>query len=105
MGRLGPVQRIDAMNAPHWIDLLGYAAATLTTVSFIPQAWLCFRTGDVSGISLGMYTCFTAGVALWLGYGVVLGAWPIVIANAITLLLALAIMWMKLRGRRINRPR
>lgn len=105
MGTPRPVQRIDAMNAPHWIDLLGYAAASLTTVSFIPQAWLCFRTGDVSGISLGMYTCFTAGVALWLTYGVVLGAWPIVVANAITLMLSLAILGMTLRGRRAHRRR
>ncbi len=87
------------MTTP-WIDLLGYAAAALTTASFIPQAWLSFRTGDVSGISLGMYASFTVGVALWLAYGVVLGAWPIVVANAITLGLALAILLMKLRGRR-----
>lgn len=86
------------MNALSWTDLLGYIAASLTTVSFIPQAWLSFRTGDVSGISLGMYVCFTAGVALWLAYGVALGAWPIVVANAITLMLASAILWMKLRG-------
>lgn len=86
------------MNPRDWIDLLGYAAASLTTVSFIPQAWLSFRTGDVSGISVGMYSCFTVGVALWLAYGLVLSAWPIVIANAITLVLALAILAMKLRG-------
>ena len=92
------------MNPRDWIDLLGYAAASLTTVSFIPQAWLSFRTGDVSGISLGMYSCFTMGVALWLAYGVVLSAWPIVVANAITLVLALAILGMKLRGRRVRQP-
>ncbi len=90
------------MNDAAWIDLLGYAAASLTTASFIPQAWLSFRTGDVSGISLGMYASFTIGVALWLAYGVVLGAWPIVVANAITLLLAAAILVMKLRGGRTD---
>lgn len=90
------------MNSPGWIDLLGYAAASLTTASFVPQAWLSFRTGDVSGISLGMYASFTVGVSLWLAYGVALGAWPIVVANAITLLLALAILAMKLRGRRAD---
>lgn len=88
------------MIAPDWIDLLGYAAAALTTKSFVPQAWLSFRTGDVSGISLGMYASFTVGVALWLAHGVVLGAWPIVVANAITLVLAMSILVMKLRGRR-----
>ncbi|OYT98076.1 MAG: hypothetical protein CFE40_12355 [Burkholderiales bacterium PBB1] len=92
------------MNPNDWTDLLGYAAASLTTVSFIPQAWLSFRTGDVSGISVGMYSCFTVGVALWLAYGVALSAWPIVVANAITLVLALAILGMTLRGRRVRPP-
>ena len=67
---------------------LGYLAAALTTLSFAPQAWLTFRTRDVSGISLGMYSAFTLGVALWLAYGWRLGEWPIIIANAVTLLLA-----------------
>ena len=88
------------MNTADWIDVLGYAAATLTTASFVPQAWLSFRTGDVSGISLGMYASFTVGVALWLAYGVVLGAWPIVMANSITLALATSILVMKIRGGR-----
>jgi MtN3 and saliva related transmembrane protein len=80
-------------------DFIGYLAAILTTCSFVPQAWLTFRTRDVSGISLGMYSVFTTGVALWLVYGLLLGAWPIVAANAVTLALALAILVMKLRFR------
>lgn len=79
------------------IDSLGYAAATLTTAAFVPQAWLTFRTRDVSGISLAMYSVFTLGIALWLAYGVLLQAWPIVVANAVTLLLAAGILAMKLR--------
>ena len=47
-------------------DILGYCAAALTTGSFLPQALLTLRTRDVSGISIGMYGAFTAGVALWL---------------------------------------
>jgi MtN3 and saliva related transmembrane protein len=78
-------------------ELVGYLAAALTTASFVPQAWLTFRTRDVSGISLGMYTVFACGVALWLAYGLLVGAWPIVVANAITLGLAIAILAMKLR--------
>ena len=81
-------------------DLIGSLAACLTTVSFIPQAWLSFKTRDVSGISLGMYSVFTVGIALWLAYGLLLDAWPIVIANAITLVLALMILAMKLLYRR-----
>ncbi len=80
-------------------DLIGSLAAILTTASFIPQAWHTFRTRDVSGISLGMYSLFTVGVALWLVYGILLVAWPIIIANVITTSLALAILVMKLRYR------
>lgn len=76
-------------------DLIGYLAAALTTCSFVPQALHTFRTRDVGGISLGMYSVFTLGVALWLAYGLVLGAWPIVVANAITLALAGTILGMK----------
>jgi MtN3 and saliva related transmembrane protein len=83
-------------------ELIGYFAAGLTTISFVPQAWLTFRTRDVSGVSLGMYSVFTIGVALWLLYGWLLDAWPIVLANGITLALAVSMLAMKLqysRGR------
>jgi len=77
------------------IDWIGYLAAILTTVSFMPQAWLIFKTRDVRGISLGMYSAFTAGISLWLAYGILISAWPIVIANSITLLLAGGILGMR----------
>jgi MtN3 and saliva related transmembrane protein len=72
-------------------------AATLTTLSFLPQAWLTLRTRDVSGISLSMYSVFTVGVSLWLVYGILLGAWPVIIANAVTLALASTILALKLK--------
>ena len=78
-------------------DTIGYVAAFLTTCSFVPQAWLTLRTRDVSGISLGMYAVFTTGVALWLLYGWLTDAWPVVLANAVTLALASFILGMKLR--------
>ena len=78
-------------------DAIGYLAAMLTTAAFIPQAWLTWKTKRADGVSLGMYSIFTLGVALWLVYGLVIGAWPIVVANAITLALALFILVMKLR--------
>jgi len=89
------------MSAP---ELVGYCAAFLTTLSFLPQAWLTFRTKDVRGISLGMYSVFTVGVALWLLYGLLMGAWPIVAANAVTLALASVILCMKLRYGQGSRP-
>ena len=80
-------------------DAIGSIAACLTTASFVPQVWHTLRTRDVSGISLGMYSLFTVGVALWLVYGILMVAWPIISANAITTSLALAILVMKLRYR------
>ena len=78
------------------IDAIGFVAAILTTGSFVPQAWHTFKTKDVSGISLAMYSAFTLGITLWLVYGLLLRAWPIVAANVITLALAVAILRMKL---------
>lgn len=78
-------------------DWIGSAAATLTTTAFIPQAWQVWRTRHTADISLGMYALFTLGVALWLAYGILLSSWPIVIANCITLLLAGAVLVMKLK--------
>jgi MtN3 and saliva related transmembrane protein len=78
-------------------DLIGTLAAVLTTASFLPQALHTFRTKDVSGVSLGMYSVFTAGVAMWLVYGLLLQAWPVVLSNLVTLGLASAILFMKLR--------
>jgi MtN3 and saliva related transmembrane protein len=83
------------MTTLNLVDWLGFLAATLTTSSFVPQAWLTFRTRDVRGISLGMYSAFTLGIVAWLAYGLMLGAWPVIIANGITLALAAVILTMK----------
>jgi MtN3 and saliva related transmembrane protein len=80
-------------------DIIGTLAAIMTTVSFMPQVLHTLRTKDVSGISLGMYSVFTAGVSMWLVYGILLGELPIIIANAITVALASTILWMKIRYR------
>lgn len=84
------------MNTLSATDWLGYLAATLTTLSFVPQALLTLRTRQVQGISVAMYSVFTLGVALWLAYGWRLGEWPIVLANAVTLVLAATILLAKL---------
>lgn len=78
-------------------DWVGSIAATLTTTAFIPQVWQVWRTRHTKDISLGMYIIFTTGVLMWLGYGVLLVSWPIIIANSITALLAGAVLVMKLR--------
>lgn len=81
------------------VDTIGTIAAILTTSSFLPQVIHTFRSKDARGISLGMYSVFITGVTCWLIYGLLLQAWPIVVANAITISLALAILVMKLRYR------
>ena len=83
-------------SSPELFDWIGYAAAVLTTCSFVPQAVLTLRTRDVSGISSGMYASLTLGVGLWFVYGLSLGAWPIILANAVTLALASTILVTKL---------
>ena len=84
-------------------DLVGTIAAVLTTASFLPQAILVLRTRNTEGISLTMYAMFTIGVALWLAYGLLTGAVPIIVANMITLVLATAILWVKTQAVLVNR--
>ncbi|GHA75708.1 SemiSWEET transporter [Cognatilysobacter bugurensis] len=78
-------------------EWMGYVAAALTTLAFVPQAAKTIRSRDTSGISLTMYAVFTVGVGFWLGYGLVLSSWPMIIANTVTLLLAATILTLKLR--------
>lgn len=86
------------------IDLLGLAAGGLTTVSFVPQVLKIWRSKSGNDVSYGMFALFSAGVALWLAYGLVLDAKPIIVANAVTLLLALVVIFLKFRYRHRNPP-
>ena len=72
-------------------------AATLTTVSFVPQALHIIRHKETRAISLQMYVVFATGVAFWLAFGLMLWNWPMILANIVTLALALTIIAMKLR--------
>lgn len=80
-------------------DLIGYLAAILTTIAFIPQALLTWKNKHAHGVSLGMYVIFTLGIAMWLIYGICLQVWPMILANTFTLMLALFILAMKIRYR------
>ncbi|HSH87271.1 MAG: SemiSWEET transporter [Methylophilus sp.] len=79
---------------------IGSIAAVCTTVAFVPQVIKSWRTRDLSGISLPMYTIFTLGVVLWLVYGILIRDWPVIIANAVTALLAGLVLLLKLRSLR-----
>lgn len=76
---------------------IGLAAATLTTISFIPQVYRSLRTRNTHSISLGMYTLFTIGISLWLVYGLLSHDLPVTLANGVTLVLALIVLMLKLR--------
>lgn len=78
-------------------DWIGMIAGTLTTLAFLPQVMQVFKTKSTEDISLVMYVVFITGVAFWLLYGILLGAWPVIIANIVTFILALIVLVMKLR--------
>lgn len=79
------------------INLIGYAAATGTTISFLPQLIRVIRLRSARDISLGMFLIFSAGTVLWLTYGLLSRSWPVAVANAVTLVLSLSILILKLR--------
>lgn len=84
----------------NFVDLLGYVGAVLTTIAFIPQVALAWRSDDLSGISLPMYIIFVTGVAFWLAFGIRADIMPTIVANAVTLLLAGSVLVLKIRNMR-----
>ena len=79
------------------ITLLGLSAAVCTTASFLPQAIKTIQTKDTSGISLSMYSLFAFGTLLWLSYGIADSNLPVTVANGITLIFAVVILFYKIR--------
>lgn len=82
------------MTLTFWI---GFIAATLTTVSFLPQVIQVWKTKSTKDISLGMFSIFSLGVLLWLIYGILIQDWVVFMANLITLILASIILIFKLK--------
>ncbi len=80
------------------IEIIGYAAAACTTISFFPQLYLVVKTRDTRSISLSMYLIFTLGILFWLMYGIYITSWPIILANAITFVSAAGILMFKLKN-------
>lgn len=79
------------------VDILGFAAGTLTTLAFVPQVIKTWKTGSTKDFSLLWLLSFSIGVGMWLVYGLLLGSMPIIIANGATLLLILMILLVKLK--------
>jgi len=90
------------MAQPLPVALIGYTAATLTTLSFFPQAIKTLRSGDTRAISLPMYVLLTAGIALWGVYGLISGDGPLILANAITLVPSLVVLQRKIAALRAS---
>ena len=80
-----------------WKTLLGLIAGALTTASFLPQVIKTIRSRDTRALSLGMYSVFVLGVALWIVYGILLNKAPVIIANSLTLALSSIVLFYKLR--------
>jgi MtN3 and saliva related transmembrane protein len=81
------------------ITILGLVAASLTTFSFLPQMLKTWQTKSAKDVSFVMLICFNLGIFLWLIYGLYLNALPIILANAITLLFNVIILWLKIKYR------
>ena len=85
------------------IDSIGLIAGLLTTTAFIPQVWKIYRTKSGKDISARMISLFTIGLVLWLIYGISLHSLPLILSNALTLVLSLAIIALKIRYREVQR--
>jgi MtN3 and saliva related transmembrane protein len=80
------------------ITLIGLMAAVGTTSSFVPQFIKTFRTRQTKDLSLLMYLILCTGVALWLIYGIFIVDWPLILANSVTLVLAMPILFLKVKN-------
>ncbi|MCL1495120.1 MAG: SemiSWEET transporter [Pseudanabaena sp. Salubria-1] len=78
-------------------NILGFTAASLTTIAFLPQVIKVWRSHSTKDISLPMLVTFIGGITLWLIYGLLVNAAPIYLANGITLVLNLLILRFKLK--------
>ena len=79
------------------IDLLGYSAGLIVVLSMLPQVWKSWKTKSTKDISLGRYLSYSFGLVLWIAYAIIIGNGPVATMNALGLLLALSILWLKLR--------
>lgn len=88
---------MPSLPSPLAIELIGSAAAVITTLCWVPQALKVIRTRETRSLSLVMYLMLALGVALWLAYGVLIASWPLIVANGVTIFLVAIILGMKLR--------
>jgi MtN3 and saliva related transmembrane protein len=82
----------------NFVTLIGFLAASCTTLSFLPQLIRVIKTGDTKAISLIMYIVFTIGIALWLIYGLYINDMPIIISNIVTMIFCASVLTMKIKN-------
>jgi MtN3 and saliva related transmembrane protein len=84
-------------NMVDYISLIGFLAGACTTIAFLPQAVKAWKTKSTKDVSLAMYIILCTGIVLWLVYGLLIGSKPVIIANAVVIVLALSVLGLKLR--------
>jgi len=83
-------------------DAIGYLAGALTTIAFVPQALKMYTSKSGKDVSARMLMIFSAGVVLWLIYGIMIGSLPVILSNVVTLVLSATIIALKIRYSRSN---
>ena len=78
-------------------ELIGFIAATLTTIAFLPQVIKTWKDKSTKDISLVTYSLFVMGTVTWFSYGILLHSWPIILANLITFILAATVLGLKIK--------
>lgn len=85
------------MSSIDWVEALGLLAGAQTTIAFLPQALKVWRAKSADDISLATYLIFCSGVTCWFFYGLFIGSLSVILANAVTLVLAASIVWLKVK--------
>jgi MtN3 and saliva related transmembrane protein len=88
---------VPAAPTPVWIERIGFAAAFCTTAAFVPQLVRVLKLRSAREISLPTFLLFSIGVFLWLLYGLYAHSNPVIASNAVTLVLSLSILFLKLK--------
>ena len=85
------------MSTTSWVDIVGYIAATCTTIAYLPQVIMVWRSKDASGVSWGMVLLLCIGLSLWLVFGLAIHRLPVILVNGLTLLLTGTMVVLKLK--------
>ena len=80
-----------------WVEFIGFLAAFLSTAAFVPQAYKIYKEKTAQGVSLSMYLVMLSGVLSWEIYGLMIGKWPVILANLISASILLFIIYVKLK--------